>query len=37
MRRKMYAPRDRRMFSKYADRTKVINVRPVLTRGGFRL
>lgn len=29
--------RDRRYFSKTADRTKKINVKPVVMRGGIRL
>lgn len=37
MRRKMKPYRDRRVFRDTADRTKAINVYPVLTRGGFRL
>lgn len=35
-----YRPRkraDRRRFIKTADRTKFINIRPMIMRGGFRL
>ena len=38
MRRKRMSPaRDRRVYRETADRTKAINVYPILTRGGFRL
>lgn len=38
MARKMKSQkRDRKIFRKTADRTKKINVRPVLYRGGIRL
>lgn len=29
--------KDRRVFRQTADRTKAVNVRPVVMRGGFRL
>lgn len=37
--RRMKAKRrlDGRIFSRTADRTKAVNVTPILTRGGFRL
>lgn len=37
MRRRTNRYRDHRAFSNFADRTKSINLYPVLTRGGFRL
>lgn len=37
MRRKTNSRVDRRAFSRYADKTKSINVHPIITRGGFRL
>lgn len=37
MRRKSMKPRkDKRVFTNTADRTKVINVKPVIRRGGIR-
>lgn len=36
-RRPVKANKDRRIFRQTADKTKVVNVRPVSTRGGFRL
>lgn len=36
-RRKMNARKDRRMFSRTADKTRMINLYPVVMRGGFRL
>lgn len=29
--------KDRKVFSNTADKTKAVNVRPITTRGGFRL
>lgn len=37
MRRRTKPYKDHRVFRDTADRTKAINVFPVLTRGGFRL
>lgn len=37
MRRNTNRRVDHRAFSRYADRTKLINVHPIITRGGFRL
>lgn len=37
MRKRLYRRKDRGVFSHTADRTKRVNVRPVVTRGGFRL
>ncbi len=36
-RRTMNPARDRRVYRETADRTKAINLYPILTRGGFRL
>ena len=37
MAKKMKKGRDRKIFRKTADRTKKLNVRPMLYRGGIRL
>lgn len=37
MAKKMKSGRDRKIFRKTADRTKKLNVRPLLFRGGIRL
>ena len=37
MRKRLSRGKDRRVFSQTADKTKRVNVRPVVTRGGFRL
>lgn len=36
-RRAVRAYKDRRVFSHTADKTKAVNVRPMIMRGGFRL
>lgn len=37
MRKIMKKRKDRRVFSKTANKTKALNVRPVMMRGGIRL
>lgn len=37
MAKKMKGKQDRKIFRKTADRTKKLNVRPLLMRGGIRL
>lgn len=37
MRRRTNRYKDKKVFARTADRSKSINVWPVLTRGGFRL
>lgn len=37
MRKKMRKQRDRKIFRNTADKTRVINVKPVVMRGGIRL
>jgi hypothetical protein len=37
MAKRMRQKRDRKVFRKTADRTKKLNVRPMLFRGGIRL
>lgn len=36
-RRSVRAYKDKRVFSNTADKTKAVNVRPMIMRGGFRL
>lgn len=37
MRKPTHKSTDRRVFRNTADKTKALNVRPILMRGGFRL
>lgn len=37
MRKSTHKSTDRRVFKNTADRTKALNIRPILMRGGFRL
>lgn len=37
MRKKLHRKRDKRVFSKLADRTRAINLYPLNMRGGIRL
>lgn len=37
LRKKVRVNKDRKIFSQTADKTKAVNVRPIVTRGGFRL
>lgn len=37
MRRKVPKKKDKKIFRKYAGRTKTINIKPKLMRGGIRL
>ena len=37
MAKKMKRKRDRTVFRKTADKTKIVNVKPMLFRGGIRL
>ena len=37
MRKRMKKGKDRKIFKKTADRTRLINLKPVVMRGGIRL